>query len=245
VYILHKKILKVVFSTGLAIALTFAVAPNAEASSYYRFLQQYLNQPQQQLPSQPQPAPTPQPTTPQQPNQSNFWESRTASRNALMQKPQTPAPQQPAPQQPQQPAPTPEPAPVPQPSQLTAREQQMLNLVNTDRIAHGLSPLQADMRLTRLARIKSQDIVDNNYFAHRSPTYGTAFDMFRSENISFLRGGENLSKAGSVQISHLRLMNSPSHRANLLTPQYTHIGIGIVNNYPSGIVATQMFIQMP
>lgn len=121
----------------------------------------------------------------------------------------------------------------------------MLTLINRDRQAHGLNPLQADMRLTRLARMKSQDIVDNKYFAHQSPTYGSAFDMFRANNISFLRGGENLSKAGSVQVSHLRLMNSTNHRANLLTPQYTHVGIGIVDNTPSGVVVTQMFIQKP
>jgi uncharacterized protein YkwD len=121
----------------------------------------------------------------------------------------------------------------------------MLNLINKDRIAYGLQPLEVDMRLTRLARLKSQDIVENNYFAHVSPTYGTAFDMFRANGISFLRGGENLSKAGSVQVSHLRLMNSTNHRANLLTPQYTHVGIGIVDNNPSGIVVTEMFIQKP
>lgn len=121
----------------------------------------------------------------------------------------------------------------------------MLDLVNRDRRAYGLKPLEIDMRLTRLARLKSQDIVNNNYFAHVSPTYGTAFDMFRANNISFLRGGENLSKAGNVIVSQMRLLNSPNHRANLLTPQYTHIGIGIVDNNPSGIVATQMFIQKP
>ena len=126
-----------------------------------------------------------------------------------------------------------------------AMEQQMLELINRDRLAHGLQPLQADMRLTRLARLKSQDIVDNNYFDHRSPTYGTAFDMFRANGIIFIRGGENLSKAGSVQVSHLRLMNSPNHRANLLNPYFTHIGIGIVNINPSGVVVTQMFIQAP
>lgn len=121
----------------------------------------------------------------------------------------------------------------------------MLDLINKDRLANGLKPLQADMRLTRLARMKSQDIVDNNYFAHQSPTYGNAFDMMRANNISFIRGGENLSKAGSVQVSHARLMNSTNHRANLLNPYFTHVGIGIVNNNPSGIVVTQMFIQAP
>lgn len=238
---MKKTILKISGSIGLALALVVLTVPSAGASSYYAYLQQYLNQSQQQQPQQPAPS---TPSTPAQ-TTNNFWTSRAASRNALLQnsQPQQPAPQQPAPQQPvpQQPAP----APQPQPTQLTAREQQMLNLINRDRAAHGLRPLQADMRLTRLARLKSQDIVDNNYFAHQSPTYGSAFDMFRANNISFIRGGENLSKSGSVEASHLRLMNSTNHRANLLNPHYTHIGIGIVNNNPSGVVVTQMFIQAP
>jgi uncharacterized protein YkwD len=69
--------------------------------------------------------------------------------------------------------------------------------------------------------------------------------MMRAEGIRYTRAGENLSKAGSVGVSHARLMNSPSHRANLMNPHFTHIGIGIVNNVPSGIVVTQMFIQAP
>jgi len=254
---MHKKFAKLVCSLCLSIVLILAATPSAGAISYYAYLQQYLSQGQHQpQPAQPQPEPQqPQQPTPSSPSTSpsSFWARRTASRNTLLngyKQNSTPVPQPeptPVPQPEPTPQPTPqtEPTPAPQPSQLTAREQQMLDLINKDRQANGLNPLQADMRLTQLARMKSQDIVDNNYFAHTSPTYGSAFDMFRANNISFVRGGENLSKAGSVQVSHYRLMNSTNHRANLLNPHYTHIGIGIVNNNPSGIVATQMFIQKP
>lgn len=250
----HKQ-LKILCTLALTLALVVVAVPNASAAGYYNFLWDYLNQNSQQPAPEPDPEPTPdpQPTNPQpsEPQNNDFWGQRTERRNAMLSRPNpqpsNPAPQpQPNPEPQPQPDPQPEPpSPAPQPSQLTAREQQMLNLINKDRAAHGLRPLQADMRLTKLARIKSRDIVSNNYFAHQSPTYGSAFDMFRNEGISYLRGGENLSKAGSVQVSHLRLMNSPNHRANLLTAQYTHIGIGIVDNSPSGIVVTQMFIQKP
>jgi len=224
---MQARLVKTISAAVLTVALILAAAPGAQALSYYAYLQQYLSG-QQAAPEQPVP-PVTQPDT-------NFWSSRAASRKALLSN---------AGLLPSQPQPSPEPTPVPQPSGLTAREQQMLDLINKDRIAYGLKPLEVDMRLTRLARLKSQDIVDNHYFAHESPTYGTAFDMFRANNISFLRGGENLSKAGNVLVSHMRLMNSTNHRANLLTPQYTHIGIGIVDNIPSGIVVTEMFIQKP
>ena len=234
-----------------AVSLILVASPAAEATSYASFLRQYVNQQQQTQPAQPEPSqPVTQPQQPTQHQPVNFWSSRAQSRAALLQNTNTsqPAPTQPAPA-PTQPAPTqPAPAPsqpAPAPSQLTAREQQMLNLINRERTERGLRPVQADMRLTRLARLKSQDILTNNYFAHQSPTYGNAFDMFRSENISFLRGGENLSKAGGVEISHLRLMNSTNHRANILNPHYTHVGIGIINNNPSGVIVTQMYIQAP
>lgn len=244
---MHNNLVKIVCSVGLAVALLLAMAPTADAISYYAYLQQYVNQ-QSQQPQQPQ-QPQPAPDTPPAAQPNDFWASRAASRRALLEGTQpVPAPQPnpvPQPNPTPQPEPAPQPNPVPQPSGLTAREQQMLDLINKDRLANGLKPLQADMRLTRLARMKSQDIVDNNYFAHQSPTYGNAFDMMRANNISFIRGGENLSKAGNVQVSHARLMNSTNHRANLLNPYFTHVGIGIVNNNPSGIVVTQMFIQAP
>lgn len=236
---MQARLVKLTAVVMMAVALMVAAAPGAQAISYYAYLQQYLSGQGQQSPEQ-------QPEQPAEP-EVNYWSSRAASRKALLkQAGYSPAPQpDPDPTPVPQPEPKPNPEPQPQPSGLTAREQQMLDLVNKDRIAHGLRPLEVDMRLTRLARLKSQDIVDNKYFAHKSPTYGTCFDMFRANNITFLRGGENLSKAGNVLVSHMRLMNSTNHRANLLTPQYTHIGIGIVNNTPSGIVVTEMFIQKP
>jgi uncharacterized YkwD family protein len=240
---MQAKLSKLICAASLALVLILAAAPGAQAISYYAYLQQYIGgqQPATPEPEQPIP-PVSQPDT-------NYWSSRAASRKALLEKANLTAQPEPVPAPQPNPQPTPvpqpEPTPVPEPTGLTAREQQMLNLINKDRIAYGLKPLEVDMRLTRLARLKSQDIVDNNYFAHESPTYGTAFDMFRANNISFLRGGENLSKAGNVLVSHMRLMNSTNHRANLLTPQYTHIGIGIVDYNSSGIVVTEMFIQKP
>lgn len=232
-----KLTLKVVLSLALAVALVFVTAPVAGAISYYAYLQQYLNQTQAPAPSPEPTQPTPQPSRPTQPSTAlDFWNSRTAARNALLGlQPTRPDPE---------PKPT-QPIPTPSPAGISAREQQMLTLINQDRVSHGLQPLLIDPELCELARLKSQDIVALNYFAHQSPTYGTVFDMLRARGIGFLRGGENLSKASNVPVSHLRLMNSTNHRANLLTPQYTHIGIGIVDNNPTGIVVTEIFIQKP
>lgn len=167
----------------------------------------------------------------------NYYSYRLVPINT---QPSTPVPQpQPQPQPSPAPAPTPAPAPA---GQLTAEEQQMVNLVNAERVKAGLQPLQVDMTLVRLARMKSQDMIDKNYFAHQSPTYGSPFDMMRNYGVSFRYAGENLAGNQTVERAHAALMNSPGHRANILNPNFTHIGIGIVAGGPYGKMFTQMFV---
>lgn len=150
-----------------------------------------------------------------------------------------------------QPAPAPTPAPTPKPTpaptegsgqasgyQLSASEQKMVDLVNQERAKAGVAPLKVDPELSRVARIKSQDMRDNNYFSHTSPTYGSPFDMMKSFGISYRTAGENIAKHSSVESAHAGLMNSDGHRKNILNPNFTHIGIGIVD----GRYYTQMFI---
>lgn len=175
--------------------------------------------------------------------------------------PQQPAaeePQQPV-EEPQQPAEEPQ-QPVQQPPSanegqqapsggadqdltgLSAQEREMVEYVNQERVKAGLSPLQVDLDLARVARIKSQDMVDNGYFDHNSPTYGSPFEMMRSFGISYRAAGENIAKNSSVMGAHTALMNSEGHRANILNPNFTHIGIGIVSS-GNMVTVTQMFIS--
>jgi uncharacterized YkwD family protein len=156
----------------------------------------------------------------------------------------TPAPE-PTPEPTPVPEPTPEPTPVPTPAPvkgLTADEQKMIDLVNKERQAAGLKPLIVDMDLVKTARMKSQDMIDNNYFAHNSPTYGSPFDLMKSQGITYRYAGENLAGAPTVERAHTGLMNSSGHRANILNPNYTHIGIGIVDGGPYGKMFTQHFV---
>ncbi|MBE3588264.1 MAG: sporulation protein [Thermoanaerobacteraceae bacterium] len=157
-----------------------------------------------------------------------------------------PAPQpqpQPAPQPGPEPAPQPEPKPAPRPvSGLTADEQQMVDLVNRERAKNGLAPLKVDPDLVKVARLKAEDMVKNNYFSHTSPTYGSPFDMLHQFGISYSYAGENLAGAPTVESAHTNLMNSPGHRANILNPNFTRIGIGVVAGSPYGKIFVQEFI---
>lgn len=140
------------------------------------------------------------------------------------------------------PTPVPTPTPVPPATGLTPEEQQMVDLVNQARQTAGLRPLIVDAQLSKVARLKSEDMVANNYFSHQSPTYGSPFDMMQKFGISFQSAGENIACNQTVAAAHQALMNSQGHRENILNPSYTHIGIGIVNGGPCGKMFTQEFV---
>jgi uncharacterized YkwD family protein len=101
------------------------------------------------------------------------------------------------------------------------------------------------MELTKIARIKSQDMINNNYFSHNSPKYGSPFDMMKAFGINYVHAGENIAGNQTVQAAHTALMNSPGHRKNILSTDYTHIGIGIQKGGQYGNMFTQDFISKP
>ncbi len=140
------------------------------------------------------------------------------------------------------PSPPKEPDPPPPSPGLSHEEQQMANLLNNERTSRGLRPLQVDADVSRVARLKSQDMVRNNYFSHYSPTYGYFSTMLRNAGISFRYAGENIAGASSVERAHNALMASSGHRANILRAGYTHVGVGIASGGPHGKIFTQLFI---
>lgn len=119
-------------------------------------------------------------------------------------------------------------------------EQQVVELVNEKRAAYGLSALTLDATLCGYARVKSQDMLDQGYFSHTSPTYGSAFDMMRSFGLSYRFAGENIAMGYDSPSAVVDAwMNSEGHRANILSANYTTIGVGYV---ASGGYWTQWFI---
>jgi uncharacterized protein YkwD len=120
-------------------------------------------------------------------------------------------------------------------------EMQMLELVNRERAAAGLSPLENDPELTEVARKYSADMFARGYFSHYSPENKSPFDRMREDGVRFITAGENLALAPTLQIAHTGLMNSPGHRANILRPQFGRVGIGIMDGGRRGIMVSQEF----
>ena len=124
-------------------------------------------------------------------------------------------------------------------SSVTSFEDEVVRLVNVERRKNGLPELKYNWELSRVARYKSEDMRDKGYFAHNSPTYGTPFQMMKSFGISYRTAGENIAKGQASPEAVVKAwMNSSGHRANILNPSFTEIGVG----YASGNYWTQMFI---
>ena len=125
---------------------------------------------------------------------------------------------------------------------LSSQGSRILQLANAERAKVGAKALKSNTDLNKLATMKSQDIVEKNYFSHQSPTYGSPFDMMKTYGISYMYAGENLAIDSDADKAHNAWMNSEGHRKNLLNPDFTEIGIGL---YPKGngsYAYTQMFI---
>jgi uncharacterized YkwD family protein len=153
-----------------------------------------------------------------------------------------------------QPTPTPAPAPTPdqttqasttpvqqEPAQaettttsestysLSAYEQKVVDLTNQERAKNGLSALKVDLSLSKMARDKSQDMSTNHYFSHTSPTYGSPFEMMKKYGITYRYAGENIAMGQRTPEEVVTAwMNSEGHRKNILSPNFTSIGVGYV-----------------
>ena len=94
----------------------------------------------------------------------------------------------------------------------------------------------------KVARDKAMDMVNNNYFSHNSPTYGSPFDMMRAYGVSFNTAGENIAGNSTIEGAVKAWMNSDGHRKNILNSAYNYTGIGMVKSPKYGYVFVQQFI---
>lgn len=127
-------------------------------------------------------------------------------------------------------------------SNMNSDEKEVFDLINKQRTNNGLAALKNDSEVQRVARIKAQDMVDNNYFSHTSPTYGSPFDMLKSFKISYKTAGENIAGNSSNSSAVTAWMNSSGHKANILNSNFNYTGIGVVSSPKYGKMYVQLFI---
>lgn len=115
-----------------------------------------------------------------------------------------------------------------------AQESRLTDLINGARQANGLQPLAVNSTLHAGALKHSQDMAARNFFDHVSPTYGDMATRMKAAGISYWYAGENLALTGSADSAYQQFMASDGHRANILKPEYTNIGVAFIWNVTAG-----------
>jgi len=123
----------------------------------------------------------------------------------------------------------------------TVSEDQMLDRINQERYNNNLKPLVSDPLLKNVARAYSRNMLVKGFFSHVTPEGITLFDRLLAAKVNYNEAGENLAFAPTIQLAHIGLMNSPKHRKNILDPEFTKVGIGIIDAGSYGKMFTQEF----
>lgn len=125
---------------------------------------------------------------------------------------------------------------------LSQDEEAFLSAINEIRVQNNLQELIIDDATQNIARLKAQDLVDNNYFSHTSPIYGTPFEMLSTNGVTYKTASENIAGNSTLDGAINSWMNSESHKNNILSNTFNYTGVAIVNSPQYGKVLVQMFI---
>lgn len=128
-------------------------------------------------------------------------------------------------------------------SVLSDDEKNILELVNSARATAGVGKVTYSEELAKVAMDKAKDMVENGYFSHQSKIYGTPFEMMRSYGISFKAAAENIAGNQTVERAFYSWMESDSHKANIVNPEYDEMGVGVCISPIYGKIIVQMFIK--
>jgi len=126
-------------------------------------------------------------------------------------------------------------------------EADLTSRLNAERAAAGLPPLATDADLVAIARMRSADMAAKGYFSHTSPEGQTAFTLLDQRGLAYSWAGENLARnnypvAEAVAVAITDLMASPSHRDNILSPNYTRVGVGYAEDGSGMRYFTMVFV---
>jgi uncharacterized protein YkwD len=130
--------------------------------------------------------------------------------------------------------------PVHEPTTVEEARQVILARINSLRRAHKLAPLSPDRALDAVAQAYSDRMDREGFFAHVAPDGTNLRQRLSAAGPSYRSAGENLGLAPGPLSAHFGIEHSPGHRKNLLSPQFTHAGIGVtfqkVDGRPQAIV---------
>jgi uncharacterized protein YkwD len=129
----------------------------------------------------------------------------------------------------------------------TPQEQALLDLTNADRTSHGLAPLQLDMATLRVARVRAAAQIPDGPLSHYNNLGEVAFvGLLGDAGVSYVLAGENLARATAQDANVVArldqaLMNSPTHRANILEPSFNRLAVGAASGPDGRLAFAQIF----
>jgi uncharacterized protein YkwD len=116
----------------------------------------------------------------------------------------------------------------------------IFEMLNRARVDVGLDPLSWSPALADVGSAHAHEMYVEGYFSHLSPFTGTVGERRQDADITYRFAGENLALAASAEEVHDGLMASPGHRANIESPDFNRVGIGVVRG-PLGLMTVQVF----
>ena len=125
---------------------------------------------------------------------------------------------------------------------LSENEKKLLSLINDERKKNNLSELIIDENLQNVARLKAKDLVENNYFSHISPIFGTPFEMLKNNGINYKTASENIAGNSSIEGAVSSWMNSESHKKNILSNEFNYTGLAVVDSIAYGNIVVELFV---
>jgi uncharacterized protein YkwD len=137
------------------------------------------------------------------------------------------------------------------PAVLSAQEAKLVGYLNADRAALGLVAVRTDSRLMAIARARSADMIAKGYFSHMQPDGRNVFDIIKSQNITWYGAGEiiawnNYSMDVTASTANRQWMNSPGHKAIVISPNYNYVGVGLAIDEATGKkMWTAVYIKGP
>jgi uncharacterized protein YkwD len=132
---------------------------------------------------------------------------------------------------------------------MSAQEQEIMRLVNSERVGVGRKPLELSPRLAVVARGHSYDMAIRRYFAHSTPEGAALADRVRGVGIAYRELGENIyterseDRSGTARRAVEQWLKSPRHRDNLLSQSFTKTGVGVARAADGSIYITEDFIR--
>lgn len=123
-------------------------------------------------------------------------------------------------------------------------EKEILNLVNIEREKVGIAPLTLDKNLNKVAQRKIKLVIREGKLNHLAGGYRSFGDFIKDNKISYSTAGENLAKKTKTPEETMKLwMNSKGHRANILNPKFTHLGVAQGLDKNGDFYWVQIFIK--